>query len=272
MSQTVQPSSPTAAPGHYASVNGLNMYYETYGTGQPLVLLHGGFGSSEMFGEALPQLAASRQVIAAHLQGHGRTADIDRPLSFEAMADDVAALIRQLGLGKADIMGYSLGGGVGWQAAIRHPEVVRKLVAVSAPVKRSGWYPEVLAGMAQMGPEAAEAMKPSPMYQLHARIAPRPEEFPMLLGKLGQLLRQEYDWSPDVARIQAPVMVVTGDADSVRPAHAVEIFELLGGGKRDAGWDGSGMPRSRLAILPGATHYDIFASPTLASVVTLFLD
>ena len=257
----------------YASANSLNMYYETYGgAGKPLVLLHGGVGAIEMFGEVLSLLAEGRQVIAVDLQAHGRTADIDRPLSYELMADDIGALIKHLGFKSADVMGYSLGGGVALQTAIRHPDRMRKLVLVSTPFKRNGWYPEVLAGMEQMGPEAAEPMKQTPMYQLYANIAPRPEDWPVLLTKLGELLRQDYDWSKDVAAIKAPTLIVVGDADSVRTSHAVELFELLGGGKADAGWDGSGMSNARLAILPATTHYSIFSSPALASTVTPFLD
>jgi pimeloyl-ACP methyl ester carboxylesterase len=258
--------------GNYAEVNGLNMYYEIHGSGEPLILLHGGVGAIEMFGEVLPLLAEGRRVVAVDLQAHGRTADIDRPLSYEMMADDIAALIGHLGLEKADVMGYSLGGGVALQTAIRHPEVVRKLVLVSTPFKRDGWYPEILAGMGQMGPEAAEPMKQTPMYQLYAGVAPRPEDWPELLTKLGRLLGQDYDWSEEVSAIEAPTIIVVGDADSVRTAHAVEFFELLGGGKADAGWDRSEMPNAQLAILPATTHYDIFSSPTLASAVTSFLD
>lgn len=260
------------AVGNYASVNGLDLYYEIHGSGKPLVLLHGGVGAIEMFGEVLSLLAEGRQVIAVDLQAHGRTADIGRPLSFELMADDIGALIKQLGFERADVMGYSLGGGVALQTAIRHPDVVRKLVLVSTPFKRDGWYPEVLAGMAQMGPEAAEPMKQTPMYQLYASIAPKPDDWPVLLTKLGQLLRQDYDWSKNVAAITAPTLIAVGDADSVRTAHAVEFFGLLGGGKADAGWDGSGMSNARLAVLPATTHYMIFSSPALASVVTPFLD
>jgi pimeloyl-ACP methyl ester carboxylesterase len=261
-----------AHEGDYAHVNGLEMYYEVHGTGEPLILLHGGVGAIEMFGEVLPLLAQGRQVIAADLQAHGRTADIDRPLRLEAMADDIRALIEHLGLEEANVMGYSLGGGVALQTAIRHPQVVRKLVLVSIPFSRDGWYPEVRAGMEQMGPEAAEPMKQTPMYEVYSSVAPRPEDWPVLLTKLGQLLGQDYDWSEGVAAIEAPTMIVVGDADSVRTAHAVEFFELLGGGKADAGWDGSRMPNARLAVLPGTTHYDIFSSPALASAVTPFLD
>jgi len=242
--------------GAYAEVNGLNLYYEVRGEGEPLILLHGGFGAIEMFGEVLPLLAEGRQVIGVDLQAHGRTADIDRPMTYEAMADDVAALIGHLGL----------------QTATRHPEAVRKAVLVSTPFKRDGWYPEVLAGMEQMGPEAAEPMKETPMYLLYAGVAPRPEDWPVLLSKVGELLRQDYDWSADVAELEMPVMIVVGDADSIPPAHAAEFFGLLGGGERDAGWEGSGRPESRLAILPGTTHYDIFYSTALASAIAPFLD
>jgi pimeloyl-ACP methyl ester carboxylesterase len=258
--------------GNYAEVNGLNMYYEIHGSGQPLILLHGGIGTIEMFGEVLPLLAGGRRVIAVDLQAHGRTADVDRPLSFELMADDIAALIERLEIERADVMGYSLGGGVALQTTIRHPDVVRKLVLISTPFKRDGWYPEVLAGMGRMGPEAAEPMKQTPIYEVYASVAPRPEDWPVLLSKLGELLRQDYDWSEEVEAIEAPTMIVVGDADSVRTAHAVTFFELLGGGKADAGWDGSGIPDARLAILPATTHYDILSSPALASAVTPFLD
>lgn len=256
----------------YARVNGLEMYYEIHGTGQPLVLLHGGAGATEMFNEVLPKLSEGRQVIAADLQAHGRTADINRPLRYELMANDVAALIRHLRLGKADVMGYSLGGGVALRTAIQHPNLVRKLVLVSATFRRTGWYPEVLAAMDQSGPESAEAMKQTPMYQLYSKIAPRLEDWPVLMTKLGEMLRRDYDWSEEVAKIKAPTMIVVGDADSVRTAHAVEFFELLGGGKRDGGWDGSGISNARLSVLPGVTHYDSFSSPAMASAVKQFLD
>jgi pimeloyl-ACP methyl ester carboxylesterase len=188
------------------------------------------------------------------------------------MADDVAALIEHLGLGQADVMGYSLGGGVALRTAIQHPETVRKLVLVSTTFKRDGWYPEVLAGMSAMNAEATEGMKQTPMYQLYASIAPKPEDWPVLITKLGELLGQDYDWSEEVKTITAPTLLVYGDADSVRTSHAVEFFELLGGGQKDVGWDGSGMSKSRLAILPGLTHYTIFNSPTLATTVIPFLD
>jgi pimeloyl-ACP methyl ester carboxylesterase len=168
-------------------------------------------------------------------------------------------------------MGYSLGGGVALRTAIRHPGVLSKLVLVSTPFKRDGWYPEILAGMGQLGAGAAEPMKQTPIYQLYARIAPKPADWPILLTKMGELGRKDYDWSKDVAAIKVPTLLVYGDADAVRTAHAENFFELLGGGKKDGGWDGSGIPNARLAILPGLTHYNIFTSPTLVSTVAPFL-
>jgi len=258
--------------GEYASVNGLKMYYEVHGVGKPLVVLHGGFGVIGMFEQLLPQLAETQRVIAVELQAHGHTADIDRPFSFELMAGDIAALLKYLGLANADILGYSLGGGVALQTAIRHPELVRKLVVVSAPCKSDGWYREVFTGMRSINAEVAQSWIGSPMHQAYISVAPQPDNWSTLAAKTGQLLGQEYDWSQDVTAIKLPTMIVIGDADSVRTGHAVEFFELLGGGKRDAGWDGSGMPTARLAILPATTHYNILFSPMLASMVTSFLD
>lgn len=257
----------------YAPVNGLELYYEIHGTGEPLILLHGGFGLTGMFdGELLPRLAEKRQVIAVDLQGHGRTVDIDRPLRLEFMGDDVAALIKHLGLAKADIMGYSMGGGAALQTAFQHPKVVRKLVIVSVPFRRNAWYPGVLAGMDQMNSTAAAFLQQTPMYQAYVSVAPKPENFPMLCGKMGDMLRQDYDWTDEVAALKMPVLLIFGDADGVPPAHAAEFFSLLGGGQMDGSWDESGMSNSRLAILPGTTHYNIFYSPTVAPAVTSFLD
>src|SRR5437762_4822870 len=168
----------TGGVGNYADVNGIKLYYEIQGTGYPLILLHGGLGAGSMFGPNLPALAKGRQVITVDLQGHGRTADIDRPLKPQLMADDIAALIKHLKLDRPDVMGYSLGGGVATFVAIRHPEVLRMFVIVSTNFKRSAIYPEMLAQQEQVGPEAAEFMKQTPMYQLYTSIAPRPEDFP----------------------------------------------------------------------------------------------
>lgn len=258
---------PSPGAGRFASVNGIHLYYEDSGEGEPLVLLHGGVGAGEMFEPLLPALAAGRRAIVVHLQGHGRTTDIDRPLRFELMADDIDALMDHLGLERADVMGYSLGGGVALQVAIRHPARVRRLVLVSTCARRDGWYPEVLAGMAAMGPEGAAFMGQSPLAGLYPAI-----DWASLFGKLGELLRRDYDWLDGVAGLTSPVMLLYADADSIRPQHMVEVFAVLGGGLRDAGLDGSLRPVTRLAIVPGATHYDVLASPLIGPLVVPFLD
>lgn len=262
----------TQARSGYAAVNGLKMYYEVHGNGEPLIVIHGGFGSTDNFAGIMPQLSKDREVIAVDLQGHGRTADVDRPMSFPSLADDVAALIRFLGIQKADIMGYSLGGLVTLRTTIQHPELVRRLVIVSSTFSRNGWYPEIFAAMSSLSASTAEQMKQIPMYETYVSVAPRPQDWPVLCEKLGAMLRQDYDWSNDVAKIALPVLLVFGDADAVRMSYAVEYFDLLGGGKRDAGWDGAGMSNARLAILPGVTHYTIFQSPLLVPIVDRFLD
>lgn len=256
-----------AVAGDYAFVNGLKLYYEVHGMGDPLILLHGGVGASEMFEPMLPVLSKTHKVILVHLQAHGRSSDTSRPLRFESMADDIAALLKHLNLESADILGYSLGGGVALQTAIRHPEMVHKLILISTPFKRHGFYRESLEGMDQMGPKAAKFMNQSPLYQLYPGI-----NWAELFTKLGKLLRQEYDWSEDVAAIKAPVMIIYADADAISTAHVLEFFGLLGGGKRDAGMDGSLRPAGRLAILPGMTHYDVLTYPGLAAIVQTFLD
>jgi pimeloyl-ACP methyl ester carboxylesterase len=252
----------------YAPVNGLKLYYEIHGDGgTPLVLLHGGAGGIRMFGPNVAALAEKRQVIGVELQGHGRTADVDRPLSYEAMADDAAALLTHLGVQQTDVMGYSLGAGVALQVAIRHPESVRKLVVVSTAFRRDGWYPEILAAFDQMGPATGEVVRHSPLGQLYPDV-----DWPGLFAKIGVLQRKEFDWSKEVVAIKAPTLLVFADADSLRPAHMVEFYGLFGGGQRDAGWDGSGKPIAQLAILPGQTHYDIGASSALPPIVSRFLD
>ncbi|MFG3685351.1 alpha/beta fold hydrolase [Micromonospora sp. NPDC047740] len=260
--------------GQYAEVNGINLYYETHGSGRPLILLHGGLGSGEMFGAALPVLAARHQVITVDLQGHGRTADIDRPLDIWFMADDIAALIDHLGLEKPDLVGYSLGGGVALRAGARYPGKVGRLVAASAHIRSDAIYPEMRAQQGQVSAAAAEFMKDTPMYQLYQRVAPRPEDFPRLLDKIGEAMAQDFDLTEDIRGLQVPTMIVAADADMAPPSHYVEVFKLLDGGLRDGGWMGEGRPKGghALAILPGLTHYNIFSSPLFAEVALAFLD
>ena len=249
--------------GEYADVNGINLYYERHGSGRPLVLLHGGLGSGEMFGPALTALAAGHEVILPDLQGHGRTADIDRPIDPRLMADDIAALISHLGLEKPDVVGYSLGGGVAFWTAADHPELVRRMVMVSAHVRSDAIYPEMLAQQGQVGAAAVRLMIDTPMYQLYQRVAPRPDDFGLLLDKIGASMANGYDFSDEARGLQVPTLFVAADADMFPPSHAVEVFALLDGGQRDGGWIGEGRPAGghALAIIPGTTHYDIFDSP-----------
>jgi pimeloyl-ACP methyl ester carboxylesterase len=260
--------------GQYAEVNGINLYYETHGSGRPLILLHGGLGSGEMFGPVLPLLAEHHHVIAPDLQGHGRTADIDRPLDVRLMADDVVALIDHLGLGTPDVVGYSLGGGVAFQTAVRHPDKVRRLVMVSANIRPDAIYKEMRAQQGQVSAAAMEFMKDTPMYQLYQRVAPRPEDFPRLLDKIGEAMSKDFDFTEEVRGLQMPTLVVAADADMAPPSHYVEVFKLLDGGVRDGGWMGEGRPKGghALAILPGVTHYSIGSSPLLAAATLAFLD
>jgi pimeloyl-ACP methyl ester carboxylesterase len=256
----------------YAKIDQLELYYEEHGDGgQPLVLLHGGLHAGEAFGAILPALTDGRRVITVDLQGHGHTADVDRPFSPDLMADDVAGLLDHLGLEQADVMGYSLGGSVAIRTAVRHPEKVRRLVVVSMPYSRAGNFPEVIAAMDAMGPDAAEMIKQSPLYEVYARTNPHPENWEALIAKTAALLKVDFDWGEEIAALTMPVMLVFADADSIRPDHVVDFYRLLGGGLRDASWDGSARPQARLAVLPGTTHYDIFASPALPAAVAPFL-
>ena len=252
-------------------INGIQLGYRATGEGEPLVLLHGGFGTLEMFGPNVELLAARRRVIGVDLQSHGRSPAADRPMRFEAMGDDLAALIRQLGLERAAVMGFSLGGAVALRAAIQHPEVVERLVLVSTVFKRSGWHPEMTGGMDAMGPDTAEQLRQTPLFDAYRQVAPRVEDWPVLVRQVVEVVKVDYDWSAEIPGLQMPVMLVAGDADGLPPSHAVEFFALLGGGQRDANWDGSGMTRHRLAILPGVTHYDINVVPALSAAVLPFL-
>jgi pimeloyl-ACP methyl ester carboxylesterase len=260
--------------GQYAQVNGINLYFEMHGAGRPMILLHGGLMSGETFGPTLPALAERHQVIVVDLQGHGRTADVDRPLDVRLMADDIAALIEHLGLDRPDLVGFSLGGWVALHTAARYPAKVGRLVAASANVRPDAIYPEMRAQQAQVNAAAAEFLKDTPMYQLYQRVAPRPEDFPRLLDKAGEAMAKDFDFSEEVRRLQVPTLIVAADADMAPPSHYVEVFKLLGGGLRDGGWMGEGRPEGghALAILPGLTHYNLDTSPLFVAVTLAFLD
>jgi pimeloyl-ACP methyl ester carboxylesterase len=254
----------------YVSVNGLEMYYEIHGEGQPLILLHGAFsGIGTSFGKMIPGLSARRQVIGFELQAHGRTADIDRPLTLEGMADDVAEAMRQLGLEKADVLGYSMGAAVALHVVVRHPQVVRKLIFASGTYKLSGVHPGLMEGLGEMQPEM---MHGSPWHEEYMRIAPRPEDFNRLFAKKTEMDRQTRDFSEeDIRAIQAPTLLILGDSDIARPEHAVEMFRLLGGGV--FGDTPAGLPNSQLAILPGTSHVGVAdRADWLVPMINEFLD
>jgi pimeloyl-ACP methyl ester carboxylesterase len=211
-------------------------------------------------------------VIAVDLHGHGRTALGDRPISLLDMGDDMATLLRQLGYDKVDVMGYSMGGGVAFRLAVQHPTIVRRLVLVSTPFAQDGFYPEMLPQQAQVGAAMADAMKETPMYKSYVAVAPRPQDFPKLLDRMGEAMRTPYDWSEDVKKLQMPVMLIYGDADMMRLEHVVRFYQLLGGGLRDAGWMREHMSKNRLAILPNVTHYEMSLSPALVPTALPFLN
>ena len=256
----------------YAPVNGMQLYWESYGDGGvPLVVVHGGFGVISMFRDVLEDLATRRRVVAVELQGHGHTRDIDRRFTYESFGDDVAGLVERLELGQVNVLGYSLGAGTCLRAAIQHPDVVSNVVSVSFPFRREGWYPEVLAGFDHMGRELFEQMQHSPMYEAWRAVAPDPDAFPTLMDKTGELLRRPYDWSEEIRDLKPTCMLVYGDADSVSPHHIADFYALLGGGLKDAVWDGAARSQNRLAVLPGRTHYDVFQRATLVPLVNKFL-
>jgi pimeloyl-ACP methyl ester carboxylesterase len=267
---TTSPESKQDTHG-YVDVNGLKMYYETHGpsSGQPLVLLHGGMSAiGTSFGKLLPGLAQSRRIIALEQQAHGHTADIDRPFSMEQLADDTAAALQQLGVASADIFGYSLGAGIALQVAIRHPELAHKLVLASVTYNSDGFHPGLQDGMANLKPEDFAG---TPFYEEYLQIAPHPEDFPRLVGRMKQLDGEVQDWPAEVIKaITSPALLIFGDSDVIRPEHAVEMFRLFGGGVMG---DMVGLPHSQLAILPGTTHITVVQRvDLLLAIIPAFLD
>jgi pimeloyl-ACP methyl ester carboxylesterase len=263
----------TTPAGRYVDVNGISLYVETHGSGRPLVLLHGGLMSGEMFDPILPVLTQTRQVVTVDLQGHGRTADVDRPITLESMADDIAALIEHLDLDRPDLVGYSLGGGVALQVAAKHPDSIARLVLTSVYIRSDALDPAIAAQQAQVNSAAAEFMTGTPPYEVYQRVAPHPENFPGLLDKLGAWMANEFDYTEEIRGLRMPTLIMAADADMAPVRHFADVFALLDGGLRDGGWDGGGRPSGghALAILPGRTHYDITDSPLFAPSVLDFL-
>ena len=272
----ITPIATQAKPDNgYVTANGVKYYYEIHGTsreGKPLLLLHGGLGSIEMFEPDIATLSKNRIVIAVDLQGHGRTELGKRPIRYTDIGDDMAVILKQLNYDQVDVMGYSMGGGVAFRFAVQHPEMVQRLVLVSAGFAQDGFYPEMLPQQAAVGAAMADQMKESPMYKGYVAVAPHPEDFPKLLDRMGELMRTKYDWSEDVKKLTMPVMLIYGDADMFRLEHVVQFYHMLGGGLQDAGWQREHMSKNRLAILPDLTHYEMALSPKLVETVLPFLN
>jgi pimeloyl-ACP methyl ester carboxylesterase len=254
----------------YANVNGIKLYHEIYGQGEPLVLIHGGLMTiGEMQGWAQP-LAAIRQVIAVEMQGHGHTADTDRPMSVTTMGDDIAALLDHLKIPKADLVGQSFGGACAIRAAIQHPDKVRRLVVISSPHRKSAWYPEAREGMKQVGASMAGHMMQTPAGKLSTQW-PEPQRFPQFLDKMGKMISEDYDWSAAIAKLPMPVLLVFADNDSIPQQQIAEFFALLGGGVKEPGWVNPQLSASRLAVVPGYSHYNFISSPEVPQIVARFL-
>ena len=254
----------------YADVNGIKLYHEIYGHGEPLVLVHGGLTTIAQLQGWIEPLARTRQVIAVEMQGHGHTADTDRPMRFTTLGDDLAALLDHLALPKADLVGHSFGAASAIRAAIQHPASVRRLVVISSPYASSGWFPEARAGMSQVGAHMSDNMMRTPTGQL-SKEWPEPQRFPQFLDKMGKMLGEAYDWSSDIARLPMPVLLVFADNDSISQRHIAEFFALLGGGVKEPGWVDTKLSSSRLAVVTGYSHYDLLASPDVPQIVAKFL-
>ncbi len=257
----------------HAEVQGLRMYHEWRAAAEgavPLVLLHGALEAGTAFEGLVAALPASWPVLVVDLQAHGRTADIDRPMRLETLADDVAALLAHLAIPRADVLGYSMGGGVAARLALQHPSLLRSLMVLSFPFRSAARHADVQAGLNAWGPHLAEALLDSPPHQLYTRLAPHPEAWPRLVQRVGEAMGGDFDWTADVGALTGPVLLVCGDADQFPPAHAAECFALLGGGLRDGGWNGAGSAPHQLAVLPGTTHHTLLTSPLLPPIVTAF--
>lgn len=266
---SASPTRAEATNGQYADVNGLHMYYEIHGKGSPLLLIHGGLCTIEVcFGPLIEKLQASRQVIAVELQGHGHTADIDRPLRGPLLASDMSTLLKQLKIEKADVLGYSIGADVAYELAKSAPEQVNKLVTLSLMTAKAGGYPEMFQGTTGM---KAEMFAGTLWLDAYNKTAPNPGNFQKLLDKIGAWSAGfEDEPIENVKSLKMPVMFIVGDSDMVRPEHAAELFRAVGGGVFG---DMAPMPAARLAVLPGTTHVGLISrAGWIAEMVNEFLD
>jgi pimeloyl-ACP methyl ester carboxylesterase len=269
---TVQAPQPTSS-GYAEAAEGLRVYYEVFGRGEPIVVMPGGLMDLRSMTQVIGPLSRERQVIGIDLEGHGHTALRDTPMSHERNGDDVAAVLRHLSIARADVAGYSHGGDAAIRMAIQHPEMVRNLMVISTAAERDGWYPEVLRGMEAVSAAQAPQMQQTPLYTSYAEVAPHPDQFPLLLDRMGELMRKDYDWRTEIAKLPMPTLLLFADHDAVSMRHIAEFFALFGGGVRDAGWEGQPQyARARLAIVPGYTHYNFGQGPDVARVIEAYLD
>lgn len=279
-SQTSQSPDKTAAEalkptsdGYAEATEGLRVHYEIYGQGEPMVLMAGAFGDAHSMTHVIGPLARERQVISIDLEGHGRTALRETPMSHERLGDDVAAVLRHLKIERADVAGYSHGGDAAIRMAIQHPEMVRNLIVISTAAERDGWYPEGLKAMESLNASAAEQMKQTPLYERYAAVAPHPEQFPIFLDRMGALMSKDYDWRAEIAQLQMPTLLLFADHDAISMRHIAEFYALFEGGVREPGWEGTPKyARARLAIVPGYTHYNFSQGPDMARVIEAYLD
>jgi pimeloyl-ACP methyl ester carboxylesterase len=277
---TTDHETPTKAPqltptskGYAEAVEGLRVYFETYGKGEPIVVLAGGLGDVSSMMQTIAPLSRKRQVVGVDLEGHGRTPLRATPMSHERNGDDVAAVLRHLKIARADVAGYSHGADAAIRMAIQHPEAVKNLIVISTAAERDGWYPEVLKGMEAVGASQAAQMQATPFFKRYAEVAPHPELFPQLLDRMGELMKKDYDWRAEIAGLRVPTLLLFADHDAVSMRHIAEFFALFEGGVRDAGWEAKPRyARARLAIVPGYTHYNFGQGPDVARVIDAYLD
>lgn len=253
--------------GYAQAAEGLRIYYEVYGEGEPIVVLAGGLMPIKTTSQITGPLSRNRQVIAIDLEGHGRTGLRDTPMTHERNGDDIAAVLRHLGIPKADVAGYSHGGDASIWMAIRHPEMVRNLIVIATAFSRDGWYPEAQEGMSAVSGKMAEQMKQTPLFEDYGH----PEQIATFLDRMGELMRADWDWREEIDALTMPVLLIFADHDSVSMQHIAEFFALFGGSVSEPGWMDTKFSQARLAIIPGYSHYNLGQAPELAPTIERFL-